>query len=137
MAITLANAINRGANILPVGFLAALGLGLLSVAFQETEWVDRAGDIVLFLVAIAAIAWYFIGLNRYRRSLFPIVLVMIALATKIVELGVEFGDPAAVGDEFGVIPVMVLILIFTVFAFRKAGAEIAGLQDEQVSDMYE
>jgi len=137
MAITLSNAINRGANILPVGFLAALGLGILSVLFDETEWIDRAGDIVLFLVAIAAIAWYFHGINRFRRSLVPIVLVTIALVTRIVELGVEFGDPAAVGDEFGVIPTLVLILIFTVFAFRRAGAEIAGLEDEQVSDMYE
>ena len=137
MAITLTNAINRGANILPVGFLAALGLAILSVLTNETEWIDRAGDIVLFLVAIAAIAWYFLGVNRFRRSLFPTVLVVIALATKIIELGVEFGDPAAVGDEFGVIPMLVLILIFTVFAFRRAGAEIAGLQDEQVSDMYE
>ena len=51
MSVTVADAINRGANILPVGFLAALGFGLLAVVFEESEWMDRAGDIVLFFIA--------------------------------------------------------------------------------------
>jgi hypothetical protein len=137
MSVTVADAINRGTNILPVGFLAALGFGLLSVAFQESEWIDRAGDIVLFLIAIVAIGWYFLGMNRFSRSPVPLVLVLVALITKFIELGLEFGDPAAVGDELGVIPTLVLILVFSFFAYRKAGIEICGLPDDQTRNMYE
>ena len=126
MALTHTEVINRGTNMMPVAILAALGFGLLTVLVEESEWIDRAGDIVLFLIAIASTAWYFSGTNRFSRSYVPLALVVIALATKIGELGLEIGDPASVGDEFGVIPTLVLMIIFTAFAFKKAGKEIKG-----------
>ena len=76
-------------------------------------------------------------MNRFSRSPVPLILVLIALITKFVELGLEFGDPAAVGDKLGVIPALVLILFFSFLAYRKAGIEIGGLPDEQTRNMYE
>lgn len=124
MALTVSEAINRGTNMMPVGFLAAVGIGLLSVVFGELEWIDRAGDIILFLIAVIAIVWYFSGTNRFSHSVVPVALTAIALATKLAELGLEIGDPASAGDELGVIPALVLILIFTVFAYRHAGEDL-------------
>lgn len=127
MPVTVQDAINRGTNMMPVGFLVAIGFGLLTVMYDEIEWIDRVGDIILFLIAIVAILWYFHGENRFRHSVVPIILVFAALATKLAELGLEFGDPASAGDEFGVIPALVLILIFSILSFRKAGKELSDL----------
>ncbi len=124
MDLTLASAVNRGTNMMPVATLAALGFGLLTVLAEESEWVDRTGDIVLFVIALVAIGWYFSGNNRFSRSLVPLSLVGLALLTKFFELALEFGDPSSIGDEFGVIPSLALIFGFTAFAFRKAGREI-------------
>lgn len=106
-------AMNRGNNLLMSGFLAVLGFGLIPEILRETEWIDRADDIVLVILAIAVAAWYFSGPNRFRRSLVPFGLLIVALITKFAGLAIEIGDPDAAGDEFGIIPILILIVILS------------------------
>ncbi len=106
------------------GFLAVLGFGLVPEIFRESEWIDRADDIVLLILAIAASSWYLYGTNRTRRSIVPFGLLIIALITKFVALVIEFTDPDAVGNEFGVIPVLILIVALSGYLlFSKKGLE--------------
>ena len=117
-------AMNRGNNLLMSGFLAVLGFGLVPEILRESEWIDRADDIVLLLLAIAASSWYLYGTNRTRRSLVPFGLLIIALVTIFAALAIEFTDPVAVGDEFGVIPVLILIVALSGYLlFSKKSIE--------------
>lgn len=106
-------AINRGNNLLVSGSLAVIGFGIAMEIFRETEWIDRTDDIILLLLAIAVSAWYLSGSNRFQRSFVPFGLLVIALITKIIWLFIEIGDPDAVGDEFGLLPVLVLLVILS------------------------
>ena len=118
----LKGAINRGNNLLMSGFLAVLGFGLSPEIIRETEWIDRADDIMLVILAIAASSWYLYGTNRTRRSLVPFGLLIIALITKFAAVALEISDVEAVGDEFGVIPVLILIVAlsgYLLFARRE------------------
>ena len=95
------------------GSLAVLGFGLIPEILRETEWIDRGDDIILVLLAITVSGWYLSGKNRFQRSFFPFGLLIVALVTKIAGLSLEIGDPDAAGDEFGVIPVLLLLVILS------------------------
>ncbi len=106
-------AINRGNNLLMSGSLAVLGFGLIPEILRETEWIDRGDDIILALLSITVSGWYLSGKNRFQRSFVPFGLLIVALVTKITGLSLEIGDPDAAGDEFGVIPVLLLLLFLS------------------------
>jgi hypothetical protein len=112
-AMDVKDAMNRGNNLLMTGFLAVLGFGLIPEIIRETEWIDRGDDIVLAILAIAVSAWYLSGNNRFRRSLVPFCLVVVALITKFVALAIEISDPDALGNELGTIPVLLLFVILS------------------------
>ncbi len=44
-------AINRGNNLLVVGLLSFTALGIFAEIFREDEWLDKADDIFVALVA--------------------------------------------------------------------------------------
>lgn len=115
------DAINRGNNLLMSGSLAVLGFGLIPEILRETEWIDRGDDIVLILLAIAVSGWYLSGKNRFQRSFVPFGLLIVALVTKIAGLFLEIGDPDAAGDEFGVIPVLLLLVILSGYILYSTG----------------
>jgi hypothetical protein len=112
-------AINRGNNLLMAGFLAVVGFGMIPEIFRETEWIDRSDDIIVTLLAIAVSSWYLYGNNRYKRSLVPFGLLIVALITKVAGLMLEFDDQGAAGDELGVIPIFILIIILSGYLLYK------------------
>ena len=77
---------------------------------------------MLLVLAIATSSWYLYGNNRSLRSLVPFWLLIVALITKFAALALEFTDLDVVGDEFGVIPVLILIIAlsgYLLFAKRE------------------
>jgi peptidoglycan/LPS O-acetylase OafA/YrhL len=101
--MTIQEATNRTNNLLATALLAVLAAGVLPVAFIETEWVDRLDDIVIAVVAIAAVAWYLWGGNRLKWSVTPTALVTLALILKAVTVfATEASDATARGDDIGV-----------------------------------
>ncbi len=101
--------------------MQVLGFGLIPEILRETEWIDRGDDIILVLLAIMVSSWYLSGKNRFQRSLVPFGLLIVALAIKIAGLTLEIGDPDAAGDEFGVIPVLLLIVILSGYILSTTG----------------
>jgi hypothetical protein len=56
---------NRSYNLLAIGYLAITSVGLIDLVFSENEWIERADDILIIILAIAGLVWYFSGRNRY------------------------------------------------------------------------
>jgi hypothetical protein len=109
--MTIQEATNRANNLLATGLLAVLAAGVVPVAFIENEWIDRVDDIVIGLIAVAAIAWYLWGHNRVRWSITPAVLVGLGLAMKAATVfATEATDVNARGDDIGVMVGFVVAL---------------------------
>ena len=111
MEIKTREALNRGNNLLIVGFLAVIATGLVALLFVEDEWVDRAEDLVFLVIAIAAVSWYRSGSNRYRFSLMPYGLLTVAFLAKVAALLIEFGDLPAMGDDLLLLPPLFVMMI--------------------------
>src|ERR1043166_1249860 len=119
MKMTVQQSINRGLNLLGTAIVGLAGFAFAPEIFLENEWADRADDIGLFLLGIAAICWYLWKDNRYARSLAPVFFVVVALALKIAALMIEFDDPDAAGDDFGGVILFVLSAILVGFLFWR------------------
>ncbi len=111
MAISTREAINRGNNLLMVGYLAANAVGLIGMLFVEDEWIDRAEDMTVIALAVIAVLWYRIKSHRFQYSLAPYGLLVAALAAKFAALVIEAGDLRALGDELVVMPSLIVMLI--------------------------
>jgi hypothetical protein len=115
--------INRGNNLLATGALAALGLGLITELTQEDELLHKADEIGVIVIAALLVGWYFLGKNRYSRSFVPLAMVTAALVVKVVGLALEFSDTKDVGDDIGVVQVILALLIIvgiTLYASRRS-----------------
>ncbi len=119
MQIKQREALNRGNNLLIVGLLAFLASGIFLEIFVENELLDKADDIFVTLCALVAVAWYLRGRNRYQRSWLPYVILALTFVAKVLAFINERDDPAAVGDEFGVIiPIAVMLVVSAVILYR-------------------
>jgi peptidoglycan/LPS O-acetylase OafA/YrhL len=104
---------NRGNNLMMVAFLSILAVGVIAELFVETELLDKADDAFVLMLGILAVIWYVRGRNRYLYSWTPFILLALAFAGKALAFANEFNDPAAVGDEFGIVPVLAAMLIIS------------------------
>ena len=111
MTISTREAINRGHNLLMVGFLAANAVGLIGMLFLEDEWIDRAEDMTVIGLAIAAVIWYRTKSHRFQYSFAPYGLLVAALAAKFAALAIEAGDLRALGDELLLVPPLIVMVI--------------------------
>lgn len=120
MEITKQEAITKGYNMLVVGLLSFVGIGLVGELFNEVEWRDKSDDIVIVLLAIVGAIWYFTGKNRYKSSWFPFILLSIATLIKIATVFFEFNDQVARGDEFGLmLPLLIMTIISGIAIYRN------------------
>ncbi len=99
--LTVADAVNRGYNLLVTGVLGLAAVGYGGLAFAEADWPDKIDDAGFIVVGAAALIWYLIGRNRFRRSAVPLVLAVLATAFQVLGLFLEHDDTAAVGDNIG------------------------------------
>ena len=117
---------NRGNNLLIIGFLAVLGVGVIAELFNETELMDKADDAIMVLIALIAVIWYLRGTHRHQSSWFPFILLSLGFVDKVLGLVTESGDPTAAGDEFGILPtILVLMIISGVIIARSRRANPA------------
>jgi hypothetical protein len=126
MAENLSEAINRGNNLLGIAYIAVTSIGLIDLVFSDNEWIDRADDIAIIVIAILGVAWYLSGRNRYKRSLVPLVIVAVSFLVKVVALRIEFDDPAAAGDDYGVVIaffIMMVVEAIILYRTRKTAAD--------------
>ena len=113
MPKALREAMNRGNNLMMVAFLAILAVGVVAGLFVENELLDKADDAAVMLLGIIGVVWYLRGRNRYSYSWLPFVLLTLGFVAKGLAFASEFDDPAAVGDEFGIVPVLAAMLILS------------------------
>jgi hypothetical protein len=104
---------NKANNMLVVGLLSFVGIGLIGEFFNEVEWRDKGDDIFIVILAIISVIWYFSGQNRYRLSWLPFALLTASTIVKIGTVFAEFKDPTARGDELGLVVPMVILTIVT------------------------
>lgn len=115
MKLTVRDAVNRGYNLLACAILALAGLGFGMVVFSESEWIDRVDDIGLIVVGALAVIWYFVGQNRFKRSITPIMFSGLALLAQIFGVLFEHDDPASFGDNIGgmfmLVPLLIVLIV--------------------------
>jgi len=116
----------RWLNLFAAGLVVALGIDLLPDFADETEWMHRADEVAIEVVASLAIVWYAGRRRRLARSLAPLGLVVIGEVVKLFAIPIEWRDTADVqGDvvlaALGVPVVAVLAVIYSRI-WRRSGA---------------
>ena len=116
--LTVADAVNRGFNLMAAAILGLAGAAFSELVFIEPDPIDKIDNSVLLLVGLIAVAWYLWGGQQWKRTPIPIVFSGVALLGQIVGLGIEIGDPTAIGDDFGGLVIYLLTLIFLSVLYR-------------------
>ena len=98
-------------------FFGGLAFGFVALSPVENDWGDRLDDIGLLVVGIACVVWYVIGRHRYQRSVVPIVFAGLALVVQALAILLERDDPAAFGDNFGGLVMLIPFFIFVLVQF--------------------
>ncbi len=109
--MTVDEAFQRGNNLLATAVVAFSAFAFLPEFFLEDELPHKLDEGILFLLGIAAIAWYLSGRNKFMRSPIPVGLVGLALATKVLGFILELGDAEDLGDDFGALILFILATI--------------------------
>jgi hypothetical protein len=117
--MNIRESINRGFNLLAVSIVGLSGFAFLPEIFLEHDIPDKVDDIVLLVLGIVGIFWYRQKNNRFARSRMPLILVGLALLTKIGALIIEFNDAASVGDDFGALILFVLSFGLVWYQYSK------------------
>lgn len=122
--MTVDEANNRGWNFAVAAFLGALAIGMLTAIPTEDEFAHKLDEIVIPIVVAAFVAWYFMGRNKFSRSLVPLGAVAVVLVLKAIALFVlEFNDVADRGDDIGICVVLVAFIVIAAWSyFRPAAA---------------
>ena len=115
--LTVADAVNRGYNLLATSVLGLAAAGYGGLAFAEADWPDKIDDLAFIVVGAVALIWYLVGRNRFRRSPVPVVLAAVATAFQVLGLFLEHDDQAAVGDNIGGIVHFAVLLILVVVQY--------------------
>ncbi len=127
MPTRVREALNRGNNLFIVGLLVFLACGVFLEIFVENELLDKADDIFAVLIAIAAVVWYLSGKNRFQYSWVPWGLLAVTFVAKVLAFLNERDDPTAVGDEFGVIiPLAVMVIVSGIILYRARREAVTG-----------
>ena len=124
--MTVQQALNRGYNLLVCSFLFVSGLAFGTVAFNEADTEDKVDDLLLLGLGIITVAWYFVGKNRFSRSIVPVVFAALMLAAQAWGIFVENSDKEAFGDNIGgaiVFSSVMLISLYQYFRAPKVQAE--------------
>lgn len=112
-------ALNRGNNLMVVAFINVLAVGWISEVFREDDWADKTDEILMIIFAVIALVWYLRKENRYHVSWIPFILLILTCAAKAGAIMIELNDQAAVGDDFGaIVPLFVMIIVTAIILIR-------------------
>ncbi len=117
--MTVAEANNRGWNFAIAAFAGSLGVGLATAIPTEDELLHKGDEILIPLVFLVFLIWYFIGRNKYSRSLIPLAAVALALILKLIWLAIEFNDKEDRGDDIGISIVLVVFLAIVAWNYFR------------------
>jgi uncharacterized membrane protein YccC len=116
--MTVRDALNRGYNLVGTAIVAISGFAFFQEFFFEDELTHKLDEGVLFLLALGALAWYFIGNNKFSRTIVPLLFTAAALIMKLLALFLlETGDSADLGDEYGALLLFVLAFGFLIWQY--------------------
>ena len=130
--MTVQNALNRGYNMIGTAIVAISGLAFFPEFFVEDELTHKIDEGVIFLLAVGVIVWYFVGKNRFSRTLVPILFAAADLVMKLIAvLILENGDAADLGDEYGALVLFALtvgLLIWQYVSIKRLAEAAASVQ---------
>ena len=116
--MTVRDAMNRGYNLVGTALVVISGFAFFPEFFSEDELTHKLDEGVLFLLAIGALAWYFIGNNKFSRTIVPLLFTAAALIMKLLAfLLLETGDSADLGDEYGALLLFVIAFGFLIWQY--------------------
>jgi hypothetical protein len=101
-SLTVREALNRGLNFFGVAALGLLATSLIHGLQLATNWNERADDLALAAIALGVFGWYRTGRNRYRRSLVPLIGLLLGVAAKLGGIWLAYGSLVLAGADFGV-----------------------------------
>ncbi len=122
--ITVREATNRGNNMLMVGYLAITASAILERLIGEDDMVDRIDEAVIILLAIAGLVWYFSRRNRYQHSFAPLALFIATFVVQTGGLMAEIGDPAAAGDDYGLVIAYAVGLVVSIVIYTRSREKV-------------
>jgi hypothetical protein len=117
--MTTEQALNRGFNLMLTAFLLLTGLAFASGGIRENDLTDKLDDLLLLAGGIVLLVWYLIGDNRYRRSLVPVIIILLAVPLQIWGLLNEINDTAAVGNDIGGMFIYIPLALFTLYQYLR------------------
>ena len=118
--ITVREATNRGNNMLMVGYMAITAAAIVERLIGEDDLVDRLDEAVIILLAIAGLVWYFSRRNRYQHSFAPLALFIASFVVQAAGLGLELSDPAAAGDDYGLVIAYAVGLVVSIVIYARS-----------------
>jgi hypothetical protein len=129
--MTNSNTVSRAYSLVITIFLFLIGLGMGLYALGEDEGVDRLDDFGLLAVGLIAVLCYLAGRYRFKRSVVPLGLTLLALAVQVLGVVLELGDRSAFGDNaVG----MVLLVPLTLFALWQYFRRTTGIGAQPVGE---
>ena len=116
--MTVREALNRTYNLVGTAIVAISGFAFFPQTFSEDEFTHKLDEGGLFLLAVGALIWYFVGHNKVSRTVVPILFMAASLVVKLVAFFfLEAGDVADMGDEYGPLLLFVLALGFLIWQY--------------------
>jgi hypothetical protein len=111
---------NRGFNLMATAVLVIAGVAFGVTGYQERpEVTDMLDDVALVLIGLAALLWYRFGGSRFRHTPTPLLMLVGAVATQVVGVLIERGDPANRGDNIEALLVLVPFLIVCLWEYVR------------------
>lgn len=118
--MTVQDALTRGYNLVGTAIVAITGFAFSQEFFFEDEVTHKIDEGVLFLIALGALAWYFIGNNKFSRTMVPLLLTAAALIMKLLAAFIlETGDSADLGDDFSALLLFVIAFGFLLWQYIR------------------
>ncbi|HVW67252.1 MAG TPA: hypothetical protein VHA78_06035 [Candidatus Peribacteraceae bacterium] len=111
---------NRGNNLVAASVVALSGFGFFGEFFSESEWYAKLDEGIMLVLGLIAIAWYWTKNNRFTRSFWPVALLILGLADKIMAVYLERADAEDVGDDLGGVTIFLLGTILVWWLYTKA-----------------
>ena len=116
-SVTIDETLNRGLNFFGTATLAILATSTIHGFELPYGIAHKIAEIAFGLSAAASIVWYLSGRNRYRRSVAPLIFMMIALLAKLGGGLGSYGRIFPVGADLGITFLLVVTMAVWVWQF--------------------